>query len=135
LRKHGGKRAWELGPEYPCDNIEQPGFYDLINVYNEGFTPDTQPHREHWAVLYELAKYPPGWERALLERDLIPWYEIGQFKPCVEVLQSWTELGEELGKRSEDGWIRAIFAETLIHVEVKMKEGKIVECRDVDAVG
>jgi hypothetical protein len=131
LRKHGAKRAWELGPEYSCENIEQPGDYDLNNIYGAGFTPDTQPHRQHWSVLYELAKYRPGWKEAWLER-VLPWYENGTWRPEFGVLSSWSELREELEKRSENGWIKAISEENLM-VEVKMEDGRIVNRRNVNA--
>jgi hypothetical protein len=116
---------------YSCENIEQPGDYDLNNIYGAGFTPDTQPHFQHWAVLYGLAKYKPGWKKAQLER-VIPFYEDGTWRPGVEVLSSWSELREELEKRSENGWIKAISEENLM-VEVKMKDGRIIERRLVNA--
>ncbi len=130
MRKHGAKRAWELGPEYSCENIEQPGDYDLNNIYGDGFTPDTQPHRQHWSVLYELAKYKPGWKEARLEQ-VIPWYDEGTWRPELGVLNSWSELREELEKRSEDGWIKAISEENLMF-EVKIKDGRIIERRIVN---
>ncbi len=131
LRKHGAKRAWELGPEYNCENIDQPGDFDLNNIYTTGFSPDTQPHLKHWSVLYELAKYKPGWKEERLKL-VIPWYEDGTWRPQCEVLSSWSELREELERMSENGWIKATYENLM--VEVKMKDGKIIEQRFVNSM-
>jgi hypothetical protein len=82
-------------------------------------------------VLYDLAKYRPDWKEAWLER-VLPWYENGTWRPEFGVLSSWFELREELEKRSENGWIKAISEENLM-VEVKMKDGRIVNRRNVNA--
>jgi hypothetical protein len=131
LRNHGAKRAWELGPKYKCENIEQPADYDLNNIYANGFTPETQPHRKHWSVLYELAKYSSTWMEEQLDA-LMPWYEEGTFRPDVNVLRNWPELREELLKISNDGWIKAVSPENMM-VEVRVEGGAIVESKDVGA--
>jgi len=133
LRKHGAQRAWELGPEYNCENIEQPADYDLKNIYVNGFTPDTQPHRKHWSVLYELARYKPTWMKEQLD-SVVPWYEEGTFRPDVNVLRNWPELREELQRISDDGWIKAVSPEGLM-VDVRMQDGTVVESKDVTVAG
>jgi len=66
-----------------------------------------------------------------LER-VLHWYEDGTWRPEFGVLSSWSELREELEKRSENGWIKAS-SEELLMVEVKMKDGRIVNRRIVNA--
>ncbi|KAE9378748.1 ankyrin [Stipitochalara longipes BDJ] len=133
LRKYGAKRAWELGPQYDCENIEQPALFDLNDIYSDGFTSITQPNREHWSILYELAKYKPSWMEDQLNR-LTPWYEDGMYRPHVEAVVNWPELCERLQEKSKDGWIKAISEENLM-LDVKMENGKVVQRRIVEASG
>ena len=123
MQKRGAKRAWELGPQFSCDNIEQPAEYDLNNIFPE-FSRETQPDREHWAVLYKLEKHTTDWKKDILKR-MILWYEVNEFRPVIEMLMNWPELWDELGKSSEGGWIRAVDATNLM-VEVRMEKGEIV---------
>lgn len=64
---------------------------------------------------------------------LILWYEEGTFRPNVDALSNWPELGRELGKCSNDGWVNAVSVENLM-IEVKLADGRIVESRTAHAI-
>jgi hypothetical protein len=66
--------------------IEQPASWDMNNIYVTGFTPLTQPHREHWRAVYELARYPEGWRQKMLEQ-MRGWYADGSWIPDARVLE------------------------------------------------
>ncbi|KAL1957500.1 hypothetical protein VTO42DRAFT_5963 [Malbranchea cinnamomea] len=84
LRSRGAKRACELEPVpdrkvlsmedmLPSDN---PDFWDVTNMYHLGFSPETQPNKKQWEIVYELARHPADWRDQLVE--LLRWrYEIG----------------------------------------------------------
>ncbi|CAG8962191.1 hypothetical protein HYFRA_00005242 [Hymenoscyphus fraxineus] len=127
LMKHGAKRAWQLGTEYDCENIWQPQDYDFVNIYVAGFSPSTQPNREHWSVLYELAKYKDTWVEEQI-CALIPWYQDGTFVPSITTLENRPELVDGLQKISKDGYIKAVSREQRI-VKVRVEDRKIVEKR------
>jgi hypothetical protein len=130
LRKYGAKRAWELDPQNDCENIEQPADYDINNIYNNGFNPSNQPHREHWNVLYELARYTPSYKQNTLERA-VSWYKEDEFRPQIEVLRSWPELKKTLQDIGEDGWIKATSKDNLM-VNVRWVDGTLEEVDPVE---
>jgi hypothetical protein len=60
LRDAGAKRMCELEGTSKGDYIEQPGEWDKRDILEYGFTAETQPDREGWGCLYELARYGDG---------------------------------------------------------------------------
>lgn len=62
LRGAGAKRTCEVEGLSNGDYISQPREWDEEEIGLYGFTPETQPNREAWGLLYELAKYSGrGW--------------------------------------------------------------------------
>ncbi|KAJ5380590.1 uncharacterized protein N7496_003018 [Penicillium cataractarum] len=62
LRDSGAKRTCEIERLSNGDYISQPREWDEEEIAQYGFTPDTQPNREVWQGLYDLAKYSGrGW--------------------------------------------------------------------------
>jgi len=53
----GAKRTCELEGHLKGDYIEQPRDWDMDNIHEYGFTPETQPNVEMWSGLYGLARY------------------------------------------------------------------------------
>ncbi|KAF7586244.1 hypothetical protein BBP40_009195, partial [Aspergillus hancockii] len=97
LRRAGAKRACELDP-VPDSRlldtvyIQQGQFWDWVAIYGFGFTPATQPGREHWGVLYELAMYPDGWREEQV-RELCERYGDGIWRPDVRFLEGEEDRG------------------------------------------
>jgi ankyrin repeat protein len=62
LRNAGAKRTCEIDRLSNGDYIRQPREWDEEEIRRFGFTPETQPNREAWKELYDLARYSGrGW--------------------------------------------------------------------------
>jgi ankyrin repeat protein len=62
LRDAGAKRTCEVERLSNGNYIRQPREWDEEEIAQYGFTPETQPNREVWQGLYDLAKYSGrGW--------------------------------------------------------------------------
>jgi hypothetical protein len=100
LLQQGAKRACELDSTLVDDEtktrILQENFakqagalWDVTEMYQHGFTPETQPNRQHWQIVYELARYPADWEEQVIAQ-LKERYENedGLRRPQIKLLQT-----------------------------------------------
>lgn len=105
------------------------GPWDLSVLYECGYTPETQPHREQWRILYEigLEKWRPHVK--LLRTDLSIKHDSEGTEPFTRLrdglLPKLILMFAKLGERDRDGvlWIEAcddtsIAAEAKVHVEI-----------------
>lgn len=65
LRSHGAKRAYEL--QRLSDHAVFDTVWDMNDMDLHGFTPETQPNREIWNAVYDLARYPADWPEQVTE--------------------------------------------------------------------
>lgn len=96
LRFRGAKRAFELGSlsnEKPLSLRDMypkywlhPDLCDVINLYWLGFTPETQPNRHDWDILYELSRCTGTWREQLVD-ILREWYEDDVWRPDLKMLE------------------------------------------------
>ncbi|KAL4955493.1 ankyrin repeat protein [Aspergillus filifer] len=134
--------------------IEQPGFWDWTAIYTYGFTPSTQPHREKWQILYDLARYPTGWLREQVD-ELGTMYEMGDWRPDVrffeEADQGFVRMvvrriggivttsdyvggGVEYDLETRGERVRLFAVDPdLGHVEIVVMDGRVVEKKRVTA--
>ena len=102
LVSHGARRACDIDPDprlHDKEYIEQPGMWDLNEIFMAGFTPQTQPNRENWTLLYELARYPVGWKQETLEL-MKEQYADGIWRPSLVALEEG--YGVKEGEGTED---------------------------------
>lgn len=105
LLSHGAKRACEVDSSprlHDTEYIDQPGFWDLSEIFATGFTPRTQPNQQNWKLLYELARYPASWKDetlALMKEQ----YEYGIWRPNIKALEEDMSGGD--GDDGEKGKI------------------------------
>ncbi|KAK2871723.1 hypothetical protein FQN49_002894 [Arthroderma sp. PD_2] len=89
LRSRGGKRACELEdlpPNTELMELNQPDIWDVTDLYFLGFTAETQPDKERWAILYELSRQPENWwENAI--HQLRQMYEFDMWRPDMKMLE------------------------------------------------
>jgi ankyrin repeat protein len=139
LRGEGAKRACELDPvpdERLLDRvyIQQSRFWDWTSIYNFGFTPATQPDREHWDVLYELARYPAGWREKQVE-ELFERYTDGIWRPDVRFLEEEAdrsfveEVVFRIGRETGDDLVKLAAVDRQQKLEVEFLGGSIVSRR------
>ncbi|RAK79157.1 uncharacterized protein BO72DRAFT_53706 [Aspergillus fijiensis CBS 313.89] len=96
LCEEGAKRACELemsdshadgaGAVIDGTYIQQQQWWDWTSIYTYKFTPVTQPHRERWELLYELARYPVGWKEEQIE-ELAERYAAEIWRPDTRFLE------------------------------------------------
>lgn len=94
LRSRGAKCACELGSlvsSIPLGIRDtafwlHPDLCDVMHTYWLGFTPETQPNRNDWDILYELSRRPDMWREELVDilRDL---YEGDVWRPDLKMLE------------------------------------------------
>jgi hypothetical protein len=67
---------------------EVGSFWDVTVMYRYGFTPETQPHREHWRCLSDLARYPSDWEELVVAEVKEQYeYKDGLSRPHIRLLE------------------------------------------------
>ncbi|TPX22622.1 hypothetical protein DIZ76_014499 [Coccidioides immitis] len=96
LRSRGAKRGSELGPlgssEPPSITdmfpkyFLHPDIWDVMDLYWLGFTPESQPHRHDWDILYELSRYPEDWRDQVVE-ILREMYKDALWRPDLKMMQ------------------------------------------------
>ena len=99
LRSHGAKLPRELDPTLPYKEaaFDPPDLYDVATTYFLGFTPETQPDRKEWEIIYELGRRSPHWRNELVE--LVEFrYEYGGWKPDLDMLRTAERLVSEYDK-------------------------------------
>lgn len=166
--EYGAKKAIEMIPEEEkqlrTDIMNQQfyfvagGPWDLTVLYECGYTPETQPQRDEWRILYELSTYCEDFDEKLLEAlksRYIDEDDEGEWRPHIKLLKTAVPVNKtpdtevftrvrdrllprilsmfkELGKVDEEGrvWIEAC-DETSISAEAKWE----VEVLDGGNVG
>lgn len=106
LRSRGAKRACELEPVPRLDLLQaeyilQPGVWDIQEIYDTGYTPQTQPNKDQWRLIYELARYPADWKDETVS-SLGELYEEGFWRPHVRLLEASQDTGENIIKEVVD---------------------------------
>ena len=89
LRSHGAKLLRELDPTLPFQETasDPPDLYDVTTTYYLDFTPEMQPNRKEWEIVYELGRRSPNWRDELVE--LMEFrYEYGGWKPDLDMLRT-----------------------------------------------
>ncbi|PYI27940.1 ankyrin repeat protein [Aspergillus indologenus CBS 114.80] len=151
LREEGAKRACELelsgtnadgGGDTAVDGtyIQQQRWWDWTSIYTYGYTPVTQPHRERWELLYELARYPVGWREEQIE-ELTERYADGIWRPDTRFLEEEEDrelvsavvvrIGAVVGGGNDEGSVVRLEAvdpvKGKVEVTVRVADGKVVD--------
>ncbi|KAI9790680.1 MAG: hypothetical protein M1833_001769 [Piccolia ochrophora] len=133
LLSKGAKRACDF-VEDP-ENISQPGEFDFYDIYRYRITPDTQPFRDMWQPLYDLARYPEAWMENTILSTMREQYENGEFTPVVEAIKGSKEVASALEEMSiakgEGGWAKAVKVGRVgtqwENIRVKIEGGVVTE--------
>ncbi|GES62717.1 ankyrin repeat protein [Aspergillus terreus] len=145
LREAGAQRRCELesgttdSTDMDGTYINQPQLWDWAFIYMSGFTPATQPHREQWAMLYELARYPTEWP---VVDYMVEWYENNTWRPDVRfieeekdgdvVRQVIARIGQPVEDKERAVRLKAIDP-VMGSVEVTVVDREIVKRTKIDA--
>jgi hypothetical protein len=170
--EYGAKKAIEMLPESGDETQKQlrtdimneqfylvaGGAWDLTVLYECGYTPETQPQRDQWRILYELNTYCDDFDEKLLrclKAKYIDEDDEGEWRPHIKLLKTavpskktagtdvFTSVRDrllpriiamfkELGRVDEEGrvWVEAC-DETSVSAEAKYE----VEVLDGGTVG
>ncbi|KAF3484462.1 serine/threonine protein kinase [Arthroderma uncinatum] len=101
LRSRGGKRACELGalpPNTKLLELNQPDGWDITDLYFLGFTAETQPDKDRWAILYELSRQTENWRENLIHQ-FRQMYEFDIWRPDLRMLEAAVKAQDEKNAR------------------------------------
>lgn len=89
LRARGAKRACEIMPSSHFEvSPDHPDVWDITQMYWIGFTPETQPNRERWEIVYQLSRLPSvGWQEAVVD-SLREMYQFDLWWPDLAMLEA-----------------------------------------------
>ena len=92
LRARGAKLARELERSSHdasrAISLEHPDVWDITQLYWMGFTPETQPNRQRWAILYQLSRVSSTDWRVLVIEWLRETYENETWQPDLGLLEA-----------------------------------------------
>ncbi|KAH7128483.1 hypothetical protein B0J11DRAFT_525061 [Dendryphion nanum] len=138
LLSHGAKRI--------AQTLQSgPSWTDAVSLPILHLNCATQPHREHWSVLYECEELKPGWEDDAWDMFKEEWGEavgLGNDeydedeggKPDIDVpvmvFERWPRVREVLGEeRGKEGWWKAVMRDGR-KVEVQVGDEGVLGVRD-----
>ncbi|KAL4939335.1 hypothetical protein BDV06DRAFT_225137 [Aspergillus oleicola] len=139
-------------PEMDGTYTAQPQFWEWGAIYTYGFTPSTQPHRQKWQIIYDLARHPRNWLEEQID-ELGSMYEMDGWRPDVRFFEEADQgvvgrvvrkIGDIVRSKNRNGGVDVDGSEEKMegvrlfaidpkigHVEVVVVDGRIVEKRKI----